>query len=199
MWIIITLVSLIILFILILCVPLDFVLDINTHRSPKYKFRLLWFFGLVDTELKRSKGEFKSKKKTVPEKPKKRRGIRAGTVYQIIRIRGLFTHIFKFLRDIIRSFRIKELKADINVGFDNPADTGLLFGIAAPANYFFSYLPYDIKFQPSFNNETIFEGYLNGDIRLRPIKLVPHIIRFIFSSQSIRIIKVFIVEWIRKK
>ena len=199
MWAIITLASLIILFILILSVPFNFIFDINTRRSPRSSLRLLWLFGLVDKDLKKSEGKPEQKKRITEKKPKKRQRIRAGTIYQILQIRGLFAHVYRLLRGILNSFKIKELRANIRIGLDDPADTGILFAIAAPTNFFFSYLPYDISFQPSFNNETILEGDLNGDISFKPIKLISPISRFIFSSQSVRIIRIFIAEWKRKK
>jgi hypothetical protein len=199
LWAIIILASLIILFILALSVPLDFVFDINTNKSPRFSFRLLWFFGLVDTDLKKPKSKPEQKKKAIGKKPKKRRGPKAGAIYRILQIDKLFSHVVRLLRGILNSFNIKELSANIRVGFDNPADTGWLFAVAAPTNFLFSYLPYDINFQPSFNNETILEGNLSGDIRLKPLKLISPIAGFVFSLQSIRILKILISEWKRKK
>ena len=83
MWAIIILASLIILFILILSIPLDFIFDINTRKSPRFSIRLSWLFGLVDTDLKKTKSKPEQAKKTIEEKPKKRKGPRAGTIYQI--------------------------------------------------------------------------------------------------------------------
>ena len=199
MWALIILASLIIVFVLILSVPLDFVFDISARKSPSFSFRLLWLFGLVDTDLKKSEGKSEQKKKSSKEKPKKRPKIRAGTIYQVLQIRGLYNHIIRFLRGVLHSFKIKYLKINMRIGLEDPSDTGLLFAITAPANYLFSYLPYDFSFQPSFESETILEGNLKGDLRLKPIKLVPPIFKFIFSFQSMKILKILIAEWKRKK
>ncbi len=199
MWALITLASLIIIFILVLSVPLDFVFDINASRSPSFRFRLLWLFGLVDTELKKTGSKSEQKKKSGKEKPEKRKKIRAGTIYQVLQIGGLYDHIFGFFRGVLRSLKIKDLKVNIRIGLEDPSDTGLLFSITIPANYFFSYLPYDLSLQPSFDSETILEGNVKGDLQLKPIKLVSTTIKFIFSFQSIQILKIMIAEWKRKR
>ena len=55
MWIAVTLISLALLIILVMCVPIDVAFQIRTHASDKFRIQLIWLFGLVDKELEKGK------------------------------------------------------------------------------------------------------------------------------------------------
>ena len=75
MWVIATLAGLAGLIILVLCIPLDATLNIDTSGRPKFRLRLAWLFGLISKELRRGKKKPEEKKRVAKEKPKKRKGI----------------------------------------------------------------------------------------------------------------------------
>jgi len=97
--------------------------------------------------------------------------------------------------------KIRELGANLRIGLDNPADTGLLFALIGPATLFLSpAFPHEIRVQPSFDAEAVFEGHLYGAVRLHPIQLAPPFLRFICSLATIRAIKTLVLtKWKRKK
>ena len=199
MWIIVALIILAALVIFVLSVPLDLKFQLNTCRSPKFRMRLLWFFGLIDKELKKTEQKPKQKK---PARKKGRRGDfkKAGTFFQILRTRGLLKQLWQLVRDILSRFKIREIGINLRIGLDNPADTGMLFAIVAPANYFLgSCLHKDINIQPSYDNDATFEGCLHGAVRVQPIRFIKPIAKFAFSLPTIRIIKQLVVaKWKRK-
>jgi hypothetical protein len=175
---------------------------VEAYGRPKFRMRLLWLFGLLSKELGKGKRKPEEKKMVAEGKPKRRkRRIRATTILQILRTKGLLKRLGSLLRDTISRLSIKEFKANFRVGLDDPADTGLLFAIIGPAIFFLSSSWHNqIRVEPSFEDEAVFEGYLYGTVRLRPIQLVPPFIRFIFSLSIIRVLKVLVLtKWKRKK
>jgi len=192
LWVIATLAGLAGLTIFVLCMPVDAALNIDTSGRPKFRLRLVWLFGLVSKEVKREKKK--------PEKKRKRRiGFR--TISRILRIKGLLRQVKDLVRDVIGQLKIRELAVNLKLGLDNPADTGFLFASIGSITPFLS-LPsqYQLRVQPSFYDEAVFEGYLHGVLRLWPIKLVRPFVRFVFSLATLRVVKVLVLsKWKRKK
>lgn len=206
MWVIATLAGLLGLVILALCVPLYATFNIDTSAKPWFRLRLTWFFGLISKELtgerEKATGEKATGEKAAGEKPeKKKRGLEPGTIREILRTRGLLKRIKELVRSVLGQFKFRELAADIRLGLDNPADTGLLFSIIGPAKALLN-LParYRINIQPSFADEPSFEGYLQSTVRLRPIKPIGSALRFIFSPATLRAAKTLVLsKWKRKR
>ncbi len=202
MWVIATLASLAAVIILVLCIPLDAVLRIDVHGRPKSQVRLVWFFGLVSKETTRGK-KVPEEEKGVAEdkqKPRKRR-IKARTIFQILRTKGLLKQLKRLLQDILKCFKIRDLRVNFRVGLDDPADTGLLFALISPATFFLgSSRVHEIRVEPSFEDAFVFEGYLSGALRLVPIRLAIPFLRFVFSLATIRAAKTLVLtKWKRKK
>ena len=109
--------------------------------------------------------------------------------------------ITELVKDILGQLKIKELAVNYRLGLGNPADTGLLFALIGSTTPFLHFPPqYQIRVQPSFSDETAFEGYLHGVLRLRPIKLIRPLLRFVFSLAVLRVAKILVLsKWKRKK
>ena len=201
MWVIATLAALAGFIIFILCVPLEATLRVDTSEKPKFRLRLAWIFGLISKEFGKEKKKPEEKKKIPKEKLKKKRRIGFKTTLKILRTKGLLRQFKDLAAGVLSQFKIKELALNLRVGLDDPADTGLVFaliGIATP----FLRLPrrYQIRVQPSFHDEASLEGRLYGVLRLRPIKLVRPVIRFVFSLAALRLVKTMVLsKWKEKK
>jgi len=202
LWVIVTLASLAAVIILVLCIPLDTVLRIDVYGRPKSQVRLVWLFGLVSKEVTKGKKGTEEKKRIAEDKqqPGKRR-IKARTVFQILRTKGLLKQLKRLLQDILKCLKIRDLRVDFRVGLDDPADTGLLFALIGPATFFLgSSRVHEIRVQPSFEDEAVFEGYLHGAVRLVPIQLAMPFLRFVFSLAAIRTAKTLVLaKWKRTK
>jgi hypothetical protein len=202
LWIIAALASLTVLIVFTLSLPLDLIVHVDIYGRPKLRMRLSWLFGLVSKEIAKKEKKLKDKKKVATgERNFRDRGPKAGTILEILRARGILRRIKLLLKGILRLLRIENLVADIKVGLGDPADTGLLFAIIGATTYFLgSYFPNRIKVQPSFADEAVLEGSLYGTLRLRPIQLIPPLLRFAFSLPTIRVAKILVVtKWKRKK
>ena len=202
MWVIATLASLVVVIILVLCVPLDIVLHLDVYGRLRFRMRLAWLFGLVSKEVSKGPKKPEKKKRVVKEKQKIRKGrLRARTIFKILRTKGLLRQFKVLLRDVLSRLKIRELGAYFRVGLDNPADTGLLFALIGPAIPFLgsSFLR-QLRLEPSFSDEAVFEGYLHGAVRLVPIQLVTPFLRFAVSLAAIRAMKILVLtKWKSKK
>lgn len=198
MWLIVILASLVALFLLVFSVPLDLAFHLDIHGKTRSKLKLVWLFGLVSKELERKK---KAKlKKAKPKKGKERKG-GARIALNILCTKGLPSQIKTFITDVFHSFGIRQFRANLRVGLDNPADTGLLFAFIGPTFVFLNTINrYSINIEPSFENEAILEGYIQAVVRLVPIMLVVPLLKFVFSLPTLRVIKAAVSDkWKRKR
>jgi len=200
LWVVAILASLAVLIILVLCVPVEVTLNMDVYGRPKFRLRLVWLFGLVSKELSKGKRKPEEKRRVIEGKPKLS-ARRARAMFDLLRTRGLLSQLKQLLRNVLRRVKIRELGADFRVGFDNPADTGLLFALIGPATLFLSpSVLHGIRVQPSFEAEAILEGHLYGTVRARPIQLVTPFLRFAFSLATIRAVKILVLtKWKRRK
>ena len=202
MWVIAILAGLVGLVILALCVPLDAALSIDTSRRPRFRLKMTWFFGLISKESGREKKKPEEKIEVTKEKrKKKKRRIKFSTILKILQTKGLLPQFVSLLKGILGQLKIKELAVNLKLGLENPADTGFLFSLIGSITPFLS-LPsrYQLKVQPSFYDEAVFEGYLRGVLRLQPIKIVGPMLRFVFSLATLRVVKTLVLsKWKRKK
>jgi hypothetical protein len=202
LWAVVTVCCLILLVILVLCVPLDFVFDIEVYGRPKVRMRLTWLFGLVRKELWRGGERREEEVRVVPEKRRRgERRVRVGTILQILRTKGLLRRAHRLLKDIVSRVKVRELLVDFRVALDNPADTALAFGaIGVVSGFLGSSSRHEIKVSPSFDGEALLEGYSHGWLRLWPIQLVIPLLRFALSLAALRAVKILIVaKWKRKR
>lgn len=202
MWVIATLAGLAALITLVLCVPVDAVLKLEVSGRPTLRLRLRWFFGLVTREITKGEKRPEEKRGKAEDKrqPRRRWGSARGA-FEILRTKGLLRQLKVLVKDVLHCLRIRDFTMDFRVGLDDPADTGLLFAVIGPANLFLgSTFSRHIKLQPSFESETILEGYCYGVVRLRPIQLSVPLLRFIFSMAAIRTVKALVLgKWKRGK
>jgi len=200
LWVIITLTSLVGLIILLLCVPLDTTLSLDSKTRPRLKLRMVWLFGLISKEPGQKKRPEKEKAR-VKKKPEKKRGLDLKTTLRLLQTRGLLRQFLILIRDLFTQLRLREVVVNLRLGLGNPADTGLLFAVIGSATPLLN-LPsrYQLNVIPSFHDEAVLEGYLHGVLRLRPIGLVGALIRFVFSPATLRALKTLAAgKWKRKK
>lgn len=184
MWVVVTLATIAVLFILVLCIPLSIAFHIYVNGISSFRIRLIWLFGLVSKELG------KGKKKPEKKQKHKERMITARTIFEILQIEGLLKKLKDLIKDVISHLKVSELRGNLKVGLDDPADTALFFGPIYTAVLFLgSFCPHEIAVQPSFDGEAVCEGYLCGAVRLRPIQVVTPLTKFAFSLATVRAVK----------
>ena len=199
MWIIAALAGLFILVIFVLSVPFESTLSLEVYGRPRFRLKVGWFFGLVSKEVGGGK------KSEEEEKPadRKRGFDRAQLVRMagILRIPGLSKRVRAFLRSIVNRLKIRDFGADLRVGLGDPADTGLMFAIIGPTILFMcSSFPRQVRVQPSFTDEAVFEGSFHGTVRVVPIQMVVPLLKFALSLPALKAaVKLVRGRWKRRK
>ena len=186
MWILGTVLGALLFLILLLSVPVDLIFAVERHGEVKGRIRVAWMFGFVGKDIRRRKRKPKKE-----EKRKRKRGVRP--LLAMMRSRGFVRKLSRFIRDVLRRLKIRELKLDLMVGLGDPAETGMLCaampGLIAFAN---SLAPVDMRIRPDFT-EAKLRGYLRGDLRVFPIRFVVPTILFSCSPTTLRAIKAMVV------
>ena len=181
--------GIVLLGILMLSVPVDLKLDIDTTREKRSVFRIAWLWGIAGKDVK---GREKEKPKKPEEKPAKKKKSRLRPFIALLQADGVVKGIIKLLRRIIKSFKIRELDAYIRFGLDDPADTGILYslywltftGVVFPRGM-------NVKIEPVFE-EMVLVLILTGNTRIYPAQILGYLVLFLFSPAGFRLIKVMV-------
>lgn len=201
MWYIIVPASLVILIGLVICVPVDSTFRVDIYEKSRFSVRIEWLFGLIGREVTDHRKKGKGKREEAQTWPKikgKAKGVKSGM--DILRSRGLLGHIQRLIKDLFHGIEIKGLSMDFRIGLGDPADTGVLFAAINPTLLFLRPSSASINLQPAFENDFLIEGYGYGTVRLRPVRFVLPLLRFIFSLTVARVaIKMVRAKWKRKK
>jgi hypothetical protein len=150
---------------------------------------------LGDTTIKRKKEQKKEEKKKRPEG-----GERIKFIFRILKTRGLVKQFTRFIQEIITRLQVQYLRANITLGFENPADTGVLFAWLYPANYLLhNFAFYKVNLQPSFVGDLVFEGSFHSCVRVKPIRFTAPFVKLLFSAAVLRVIGVIIRDKWKKR
>ena len=189
-----------VLLLFVLCVPLDIVIHTDVYGKPKFRLRFSWLFGLVSKEMTGKKEKPEKKRKAAKGKKRHRRQD-TRVIFSILKTKGVLRQFQELLKGVFSCLKFRDLVADFKIGLGDPADTGLLFAIIGPAAAILgSSHHHQIRFEPSFSDDAVLQGYSHGTVRLHPIHLAAPFLKFAFSLSAIRVVKTLILsKWKRKK
>jgi hypothetical protein len=181
--------GIIIVVILILSIPVEMAFDLEVPGEAKSRVRVGWLFGLVWKEIGRGKRK---------PKRKKRRGLKS--LLSLLITRELPGKLLKLVRQIVSRVKVRQLDADLRVGLDDPADTGMLCAFMWPALVSLrSSGPVKVRIEPSFA-EPALEASVHGRIRLFPIEMVGPVLCFVLSPAGLRATRSMVVSrWRRRR
>jgi hypothetical protein len=188
-WILGPILGILIFLIILLTVPVDLVFNVGKRDHIESRVRIGWLFGLIGKDIRATRKQAKVK---VKEKKKKRkRSVKP--VLAVVRTRGFLKHVIRFIKDIIRRIKIRNLCVHLTLGLADPADTGLIFAAITPLVTFAGVQKptIDINIQPDFEQENL-QGYAEGGVRIYPIQFIKPLLLFIFSLTTLRVIKAII-------
>ncbi len=182
--------------VLLLSVPLDLSFRFRTGERPAVRFGLRWFFGLVKKDFARPEKDARRPRKRAARAQGRKWGLR-----DLQGLAGLAPDVWPLVRGVLRRVRIAEFEVDLVIGLDDPADTALFVGaLRAPALFLPSASSYAISIQPCFDDGLVFQGHARLALRLRPIMIVPSVVRFGCSRSGRRLLgDLFLRRWRRKR
>jgi Protein of unknown function (DUF2953) len=172
---------------LALSMPVDLVVKVETSAANKVRVRLVWLCGLVNVNL--------SGRKPHGKRPARERKKFPGRALAFQRVRGalltkgLPTAVARLLRRIVGAVKIRHFRLHCRFGFNDPADTGILLGVAAPV-----LCVLQTWGGPQFSAEADFDGEVlqadgNMDVRIYPIRIMGASAMFILSPAALRAAK----------
>ena len=173
----------IIFLILLLCIPVETTILMNTESSKKYSLMVSWLFGMIKKDLvKRKSSQIKKKK----SKMKKGLSFRLciDIVSQFFDYAGFIHPVKDFIFGIFRQLRIKKISGEVIIGLEDPALTGMLFAVIGPANALLNlHQKYDVSINPFFDDENILLGNLKGNVKVQPIRLIYPALKLVVSKE----------------
>ncbi len=181
-----------------LCVPLDVSLSFDTARPVKHSLRVTWLFGFLRVH----QSEIGKKPAKPQGKKEKKAGLRRRDlrlVLQMLRVKGMGHAIAGFARRLLLRLKILDLKGELIIGLDDPADTGILMAVLMPVCIMLNSL--SGKFfmvRPSFGG-AVLDGNGEAIIRLFPILFCLSVARFIFSMPAFTALKIVIETKCKRK
>lgn len=186
MWILGPILGILIFLIILLLVPVDLIFNIGKRDNIESRVRIDWLFGLIGKDISGRRKQAKVKKEK-----KKKRSVKP--LLAVVRTRGFLKHFIRFIKDIIRRIKIRNLNVHLKLGLADPADTGFLFAAVTPLLTFAGVQKptIDINIQPDFEQENL-QGYAEGGVRLYPIQFIKPLLLFIFSLTTLKAIKAII-------
>jgi len=180
---------------LLLTIPFDVTFYVEKDANFKSRVRVGWMFNLIGRDFNLTGRDKKRKKKPEKEKPKKKRSVKP--FIAMLRARGFQRRLLRFIRDIFGSLHVRELRAYLRIGLNDPADTGMLFATVAPAVvHLRAFTPLDVQILPDFEQEGL-RGYLKGRLRFFPIQIITVMSLFALSPATIRAIMALALAWRR--
>ena len=178
------------LMVAMLAVPL--VLFIEAERTDKLRvrWRLFWLFGLVKPRSRnRSAPPAPERAGARPaDPPKKWRG-RGRRIVAVLRTRGLFERVVRLALALLRRVTLERLQLDTMFGFENPADTGFVYGCLSPVLVLAAVRGLNFRCRPMFLESGV-RGAFRATIRVRPLFVVGPIVAFLVSPPVFRAARV---------
>ncbi len=118
--------ALVLLAALLLAIPVELTLRLDTAAVRRLRVTLLWLFGLVRIEIGgRNQAPLPPQKPRSQPRPAK---TGRGGFGAMIRSRGFLPALLRFVKELFSQVKIGELACRLDFGLDDPADTGRLYG-----------------------------------------------------------------------
>lgn len=196
--------SLVALFLLVLCVPVELTLEADLDEERHFRIGLIWLFGLVHLSLKARRQRPSRARKAVAKEKETisfiERWHRLQTLIRILRIKNLGRQTLRLLTGVLKSIKFRDLAVDLRLGLGDPADTGMLFAFVGPFTPLISsYAPFPITIQPLLTGEPQISGHSQGRISVQPIRLAVPFSGFVFSRPAFRLIRVMVAQRWKKR
>lgn len=158
------------LLLLILCTPLRLHVWFNSGAASAIRVRIGLFGGLVPIPVTPGAGPKKPKKDKAKKKKKKKRGS-GPNIPRLIRAGP------RLISGLLHTIKIEKLRATVGFGFDNPADTGMVYGMLTPIERAINGHKTRIALHPDFDRAKL-DGTGEFAARFTPVTILPPLFGF---------------------
>ncbi|MGA1842743.1 MAG: DUF2953 domain-containing protein [bacterium] len=175
------------LVILLLVVPVQIIFSLEGFPSFKRHISVCLLFGLIRLPVPSRSAKSPLRRKARRKEPRaKRSQRRVRHVIKLLKSKGLFRRLLRFISDIYKAVSIRISGLHCIFGLDDPADTGMLWAVVGPVSSILDNLyMHGLYIEPDFINETFYiEG--KGEISMVPIRILYIVTIFLLSPAVIR-------------
>jgi hypothetical protein len=109
-------------------------------------------------------------------------------VIAVLRTRGLPGRFGRLALAFGRRVRFEDVLLRVSFGFDDPADTGIVYGFLSPWLIMATMRGWNVGCWPTFLEAGV-TGKLQGTVRVRPLAVLGTIIAFLLSPPVLRAIR----------
>ncbi|GEM_PF-3251549 len=181
---------------MLLSIPIEIEYSYDSRSGLKSGTQIVWLFGLLRFQPKRKKEDEPGDelRHQVPSKQTSRKPVKADNkgfevLLALFCSEGFIRRFFRLLYAVLTITRIKQLRARLLLGLDDPADTGLVYGLLMPCFSFLYAVPrVEFVATPVFDRYVV-ESNLQMKICMVPIRYLKAIVFFLFSLETFRAAK----------
>jgi hypothetical protein len=185
-----TLAVLLALVLALLAVPVVLMVDAGRDDRLEARWRVRWLFSLVDVRWSRRQpsraasapsGVATTPVRTSPARRKRRLRMAIAA----LRTRGLPGRVGRLAWTLLRQAKLETFHVRTAFGFDNPADTGIVYGLLSPMLMFATALGLNLECRPMFEESGV-RGVVSAQVQVRPLSVAGPLIAFLCSPSVIR-------------
>jgi hypothetical protein len=173
----------------LLAVPVVLGVEAERGDALKVSWRVRALFGLVDVGPSRDRPARGASRRPDSEARRPARARtgrrRARMAMAALRTRGLLQRAARTGASLRRQVTIDEFHLRTAFGFDNPADTGILYGCLSPLLVMAGQRGLDIQCEPVFVAPGL-QGALRASVRVRPLRVLGVLVAFVLSPPVLR-------------
>jgi len=168
----------------LLAIPIDLVYRVNWQGKLQGELQLSWLFRLLRVRIPiepskstQTTGQTRSK----PHRRHKTRSKFRTNPLAAWRHRSFRRRIIRFVQDLWQAIHKRDMYLQLQIGLDDPADTGHLWAIMGPLSAVLAHSQtVHIDIEPDFS-DSHFEFNSNGDIRIIPLQLLALLLALLLS------------------
>lgn len=175
----------------LLAIPISIEVEIERTDRTRTRWQLRGLFGLVRARSDRTGAAARERQAPErPARPRHRRGAarRGRAALAALRARGFLPRAARLARDLRRQVHLPRFFLRARFGFDDPADTGQLYGALVPSLLLASASGLDVRCQPSFDDAGV-EGACGATLHVRPLSVIALGLAFALSPPAIRALR----------
>ena len=170
---------------LLLIIPVEFIFNYKNFESPVKKVYLSWFFGILSFEIYPKKPS-SNEKKEVKTRSEKKKGMSFSKIRKILG-NGKFTgKTYNTIRRLLSSVKPDLKKLYLKIGLEDPADTGMLWGLIGPlSGVLYGFTHKDLLIEPDFLDPA-FNVETEGKFTIIPLEILLIALGYILSPVVIK-------------
>jgi hypothetical protein len=177
------------LIVALLAVPVVLVVDAERVDTVKARWRVRWLFGLVDVGSSRGRQPLSASERpraaTSAHRPARERKSGARVGLAVLRTRGLLRRVGRLALTLGQQMKLETFHLCVEFGFDDPADTGIVYGFLSPLLMMATTRGLNVDCRPMFL-ESGLRGTCSGTLHVRPLSLAAPLVAFLLSPPVVR-------------